>query len=58
MEPVRATITTGQLGPLRVTVLDHDGRRTGKTIVVSGSSFEIDGQRDQSPYYLVEGRNN
>jgi hypothetical protein len=54
MEPIQATIAIRKPGSPRVLVLDHDGRPTGKTLPVTGNAFQIDGQRDRSPYYLVE----
>jgi galactose mutarotase-like enzyme len=53
MEPVRARIKLARSGTARVHVLDHDGRRTGRTLKVSDKSFEIDGAKDRTPYYLV-----
>jgi hypothetical protein len=54
MEPVRATIALRRSGTPTVHLLDHDGRRTGKTLGVRDGTFEIDGARDRTPYYLVE----
>ena len=54
MEPVRARISIQRSGTPTVHVLDHDGRRTGRTLSVSNGSFDIDGSRDQTCYYLVE----
>ncbi|MFW6304098.1 MAG: hypothetical protein ACOC2L_05695, partial [Candidatus Sumerlaeota bacterium] len=54
MEPVKATITLARPGAKRVVLLDHDGLRTDKTIPVENGRFTIDGERDKTPYYLVE----
>jgi len=54
MEAVRAHIRLGRSGVPSVHVLDHDGRRTGRTLKVSDKSFEIDGAKDRTPYYLIE----
>ena len=34
-------------------VLDHDGRRTGKTLAVRDNSVEIDTGRDKAIYYEI-----
>ena len=36
-----------------VNVLDHDGRRTGKTLDTGDNKFTIDGARDKALYYEV-----
>jgi hypothetical protein len=54
MEPVKATITLSRRKAARVHILDHDGRRTGKTVPITGGRFTIDGARDRTPYYEVE----
>ncbi len=54
MEPVRATIALRKRGRPTVHVLDHDGRRTGKTLGARDGAFEIDGARDKTCYYLIE----
>ncbi len=52
LEPVKASINLGR--PIAaVNLLDHDGKRTGRTIPVNGTSFEIDGARDKTLYYEV-----
>jgi len=53
IEPVKATISIHKNGHPTVHVLDHDGCRTGKTLPVTGGTFEIDGARDKTCYYLV-----
>lgn len=69
MEPVKATIALGRPGASpggrpgagpggrpdvpTVILLDHDGLPTGRTIPVRDGTFEIDGERDRTPYYLV-----
>jgi hypothetical protein len=54
MEPVEAAITLKRSGPVRVRLLDHDGLATERTIDVENGTFQIDGRRDKTPYYLVE----
>jgi len=56
MEPVKATVTfTGPLAGrvTAVNLLDHDGRRTGKTLPVTNGRFTLDGAQDRTPYYEV-----
>jgi len=53
MEPVKATITIRKDGHPTVYLLDHDGCRTSKTLPVKDGTFEIDGARDKTCYYLV-----
>jgi hypothetical protein len=53
VEGVRAVITLEHAGSPTVTVLDHDGRETKKTLTASGGRFTIDGQRDQTIYWEV-----
>ncbi len=36
-----------------VNILDHDGRRTGKTLAVQDGRFTIDGAKDKTLYYEV-----
>ena len=56
MEPVKARITIRKPGPAQVTLLDHDGKPTARTLPVQGSTITIDGARDKTPYYLVRYR--
>ncbi|MGA2256303.1 MAG: hypothetical protein ABSG53_16765 [Thermoguttaceae bacterium] len=53
LEPVKAAITIGGRSIAAVNVLDHDGRRTGKTLDTAGGTFTIDGARDKAIYYEV-----
>jgi hypothetical protein len=53
LEPVKATITFSGRRIDAVHVLDHDGRRTGKKLVVADGQFRIDGTRDRALYYEV-----
>ena len=53
LEPVKATITVGGRSIAAVNVLDHDGKRTGKTLAAAGGTFTIDGARDKAIYYEV-----
>jgi hypothetical protein len=54
MEPVRAAIALRRAGAPTVHLLDHDGLRTEKKLAVRDGTFEIDGARDRTPYYLIE----
>ena len=53
MEPVRARISIRKDGNPTVHLLDHDGCRTRETIPVKNGTFDIDGARDRTCYYLV-----
>ena len=53
LEPVKATIAIKGREIASVTVLDHDGRRTDRTIAAAGDTFAIDGARDKALYYEV-----
>ncbi len=53
MEPVLAEIALARAGTPKVYVLDHDGRRTGKTVPVSNGAFKIDGAAYKTPYYEI-----
>ena len=53
LEPVKATIAIAGRTIAAVNVLDHDGRRTDKTLPVKDGQFAIDGARDQTLYYEV-----
>lgn len=56
VEPVRATITFTRNDVYAVNILDHDGRRTGRTLPAPferNRSFEIDGARDETIYYEI-----
>ena len=53
LEPIQATIQFGDREIESVQVLDHDGRRTGRTLEAEGGAFEIDGTRDRAIYYEV-----
>ncbi len=53
MEPVKARITIREKGLATVHILDHSGRKTGKTLPVTNQVFTIDGTRDKTCYYLI-----
>ena len=52
LEPVKATITL-ERAVTQVNVLDHDGRRTGRTLPVDKGAFRVDGMLDKTMYYEV-----
>ena len=54
LEPVKATISVTGRMIKAVHLLDHDGRRTQKTLPVVEGKFLIDGATDKTPYYEVE----
>jgi hypothetical protein len=51
IEPVKAMIAISGRAVKTITILDADGRRTGKTIAVDKGSFTIDGASDKSICY-------
>jgi hypothetical protein len=53
LEPVKATVAIHGRPVERVNILDHDGRRTGKTLPVADGQFTIDGAQDKALYYEV-----
>ncbi|HEY5915328.1 MAG TPA: hypothetical protein VJA21_32500, partial [Verrucomicrobiae bacterium] len=54
LEPVKASLAIAGRSIAAVNVLDHNGRRTGKSLPVAGGRFTIDGARDRTLYYEVE----
>jgi hypothetical protein len=53
LEPVNATITISGRPIAAVNILDHDGRRTKRTLPVAGGRFMLDGAKDKAIYYEV-----
>jgi hypothetical protein len=53
LEPVKATLKISGRRVASVHVLDHDGRRTEKTLPVENGQFAIDGAKDRALYYEV-----
>ena len=53
LEPVKATLQFNRPGA-KVYRLDHDGLPTGQSLPVDQDRFIIDGQRDKTPYYLID----
>ena len=53
LEPVKATLTLSGRKVTAVNVLDHDGRRTDRTLLVENGRFTIDGAKDKALYYEV-----
>ena len=54
MEPVAAAIRLKRGGNPVVHLLDHNGVKSGRTLVVRDGSIDIDTARDATPYYLIE----
>lgn len=54
LEPVEATISIRKAGTGRVHLPDHDGLRTETSLPSRNGTFDIEGARDKTPYYLVE----
>jgi hypothetical protein len=53
LEPVQTTVTIAGRQIEAVNVLDHDGRRTGRTLEVKDGAFTLDGAKDKAIYYEV-----
>jgi hypothetical protein len=53
LEPVKATVIVAGRPMAAVNLLDHSGRRTGKTLPASDGRFTLDGARDQTLYCEV-----
>jgi hypothetical protein len=53
LEPVKATLTIAGRPIEAVNILDHDGRRTGRTLTVTDGRFTLDGTKDKAIYYEV-----
>jgi hypothetical protein len=53
MEPVKATLAIAGRPIAAVNILDHDGRRTGRTLAVTDGRFALDGAKDKAIYYEV-----
>ncbi|MBX3745729.1 MAG: hypothetical protein KF833_10515 [Verrucomicrobiae bacterium] len=53
LEAVVADLQVRRPGVFVVELLDHGGRRTGRTLPVTDGAFRIDGSRDRTPYYLI-----
>ncbi len=53
LEPVRATVSIADRPIEAVHILDHDGRRTGRTLPVAEGRFTLDGAVDKAIYYEV-----
>lgn len=53
LEPVRATVVLSGRPIAQVNILDHDGRRTDRTLPVQAGRFTLDGAKDKALYYEV-----
>jgi hypothetical protein len=53
VEPVRATITLKGVRATRVHILDHHGRRTGKTLPITNGKITIGNEK--TFWYEIEG---
>ena len=51
LEPVKATVSIAGRAIKAVNVLDHDGRRTGRTLAVKDGRFVIDGAKEKAISY-------
>ncbi len=53
LEPVRAEISIRRPDSAKVYLLDHSGRKTDRTLPIRDGKFEINGESDQTCYYLI-----
>lgn len=53
LEPVKATVSIAGRPIEAVYILDHDGRRTDRTLPVKDGRFILDGATDKAMYYEV-----
>ncbi len=53
LEPVKATIIFKGRAVEAVNVLDHDGRRTERTVAITDGRFTVDGAKERTMYYEV-----
>jgi len=53
LEPVKAALQFQGRTVKAVNILDHDGRRTGRTLQAAGGRIEIDTGRDKALYYEI-----
>lgn len=53
LEPVKATVTIAGRPVAAVHILDHDGRRTDRSLPVTDGRFTLDGAKDKAIYYEV-----
>ena len=56
VEPVVAEIGIKRTGTPTVHVLDHDGRRTGRTVPATDGRIVLDGAENKTIYYEIEYR--
>ena len=54
MEPVVCDLTFNRPGVPKVYVLDHDGRRTDKTVPAIDGRISLDGGVTKAVYYEIE----
>ncbi|MCL1920982.1 MAG: hypothetical protein FWG50_07875 [Kiritimatiellaeota bacterium] len=54
MEPVTCDLTFKRPGAPTIHILDHDGRRTGKTLPAANARILLDGGATKTVYYEVE----
>ena len=53
LEPVQATFTISGRKVAAVNILDHNGRRTDRTLPVKDGQFTINGAQDKTLYYEI-----
>ncbi len=53
LEPVSLQLTLKRRGAPTVHILDHAGRRTGRTLKMNGNVLEIEGGKTKAIYYEI-----
>jgi hypothetical protein len=53
LEPAKATVTFAGRKVTAVNVLDFDGKRTGKTVPLTGAGIDLDTGREKAIYFEV-----
>ncbi|NJN26478.1 MAG: hypothetical protein HC819_11120 [Cyclobacteriaceae bacterium] len=54
LEPVKLTMSISRKTTPKVSVLDHSGNKTGKSIEVKNGTWQLDGTKTETIYYLLE----
>jgi hypothetical protein len=54
LEPVELALKIDRNEKPKITVLDHSGRKTDRTISANGQWIDIDGAKNKTIYYLIE----
>jgi len=54
LEPVKMTLAINRSTKPKITILDHSGNRTAKTVDQAGGKWTLDGKDTKAIYYLLE----